>query len=209
MQYPDWDTVDHAYKIAIRALKHQTTVPKKENHASDEERIVEHITDGNTELDDEHVKGDLTQANKSDLTSQNISTLDIVDEDLETQSSASISHYIYLVKPMTRGSQKVLIPINSNTKLRDALQNQEVIEFPTLQVLSQSPDRVSSSFILEPEYLLKFNMQEKEMKELVASDIGFFSSEQPNAEEQTNQTPHRISNTDDILAILQRDIHEI
>ena len=120
---------------------------------------------------------------------------------------ASELQHIYLVKPLTRGIQRVLIPINANMKLEDALRNQEVIEFPTIQVLSQSSENLPDNFILDTAYMVKFNIQEQELKDLVTSNDDLLSHPQPRREDKSSDRSHRISNTDDILAILNRDIH--
>lgn len=227
IQLPDTDTVDHAHKIALRALKHQKIDRERESSASDNDQMTENDTKRQGGLDDADGKNENSLAPKQHLTPQPISAVDTADNLVDSQprflsesgefthlgsgpqSPESRNQYIYLIRPMTRGSQRVLIPINSDTKLRDALMNQEVMEFPSFQILSQPPDSISGPFILEHEYLEKFNIQQEEMKKLVASENYSFSNKQPCVEDQSISMSHRMSNADDVLAILQRDIQGV
>jgi len=116
------------------------------------------------------------------------------------------NRYIYLIKPRTTSSHHVLIPLKASITLGEALRHREVLEFPTLQVLSHPPNKVPDSFILEVEYLAQFQIQQQEIEHLasLADDI---LADGQKAFVTTPETGTRtISNNDDILAILQRDI---
>ena len=215
----------HAHKIALRALQHQKVDREREIPTSDDEQIPEYVIDRQGDLDESNAKAENTLASERLSNPQTISTATTIDNPVNSPSKflpesgeltnlssgtkppASGNQHIYLVRPMTRGSEKVMIPINSDTKLRDALMNREVVEFPTFHVLSQPPGSLPSPFILEQDYLEKFNIQQEEMRRLVASGTLSRSKKQPDVEDQP--TFNRMSNADDLLAILQRDIQGV
>jgi hypothetical protein len=113
-------------------------------------------------------------------------------------------NYFYLVKPHTSGARKVLIPLSPTDGLQQCLQNQTVLEFPTIQILTHPPDALQSHFILENDYLDKFNEQRDEMQRLVAeNDVS--------KTEQIKSVPDQsaaisIPNASDIMATLEKDM---
>lgn len=58
----------------------------------------------------------------------------------------------YLHKPKTPSQFKCLIPISANQLLKDALDGRVLVEFPTIYVKSEPPERLSMPFITEAEY---------------------------------------------------------
>ena len=77
--------------------------------------------------------------------------------------------HFYLVKPLTSGNTPVLIPIDAARRLADVLQGQVVIEFPTIQVLSQPASDLPSGFIAEADYLKQIKLDNEEAAKLLAS----------------------------------------
>ena len=68
--------------------------------------------------------------------------------------------YFYLLKPGTTPKARVLIPLDSQTTLTDALRDRTIQEYPTLYALRDSPAEirhpsaeVPANFILETDYL--------------------------------------------------------
>lgn len=64
-------------------------------------------------------------------------------------SPTELIQYYYLHRPLCTGTSRVLIPMDSNTKLGDALAGKTVIEFPTIYVLHESEDELPTGFITE------------------------------------------------------------
>lgn len=60
--------------------------------------------------------------------------------------------HFYLVKPQTRGSRHVLIPLQPEDTLETCLGQQVVLEFPSIQVLPQSAEQLSGRYVLETDY---------------------------------------------------------
>lgn len=61
-------------------------------------------------------------------------------------------HHYYLVKPFAKTKDRVLIPLNPHSPLRDCLRGQEVFEYPTVQVLEEPPHKLPGGFVLERTY---------------------------------------------------------
>jgi hypothetical protein len=115
-------------------------------------------------------------------------------------------YYFYLVKPKTSGSRRVLIPIDPEKPLAEALRRQAVVEFPTIQVLSHSPRDLPENFLLELAYLKQLETQNQEMKALISSEKETFGIKSTETPDPPEMEPRQISNSDDILAILHRDV---
>jgi hypothetical protein len=141
--------------------------------------------------------------------SENVPTKreDECGEDIKVESNPGTAdrngNYYYLLKPHTRGSQKVLIPLSPTDCLLASLRYQTVLEFPTIQVLSQAPDTLPKEFILEDEYLAVFKAEQDELQKLVA-EAGDIATG-PN-ESQARAGGQPIPNAHDILANLERDM---
>jgi hypothetical protein len=104
--------------------------------------------------------------------------------------------FIYLVKPRTRGSRRVLIPVDVGQTVGDALRNNEVDEFPSFQTLSSPPESLPDGFILLADYLETPQTNNDHLKGLVSSDAGMAAGDESLA----------IPNCKDILATVKRDI---
>ncbi|KAF2430510.1 hypothetical protein EJ08DRAFT_588775 [Tothia fuscella] len=112
-------------------------------------------------------------------------------------------NHFYLVKPHTSGTQKVLIPLSPTDCLFTCLRNQTVLEFPTIQVLPQSPEELPSTFILENDYLAKSKAEQEEMQRLV-DEAGELKT--LGGAEEVVEGRQSMPNAQDILAILKRDV---
>lgn len=60
--------------------------------------------------------------------------------------------YFYLHKPTTPSKFKCLVPLAGNDAIRDVLDGQIILEFPTIYVMNESPEQLTSPFITEAEY---------------------------------------------------------
>ena len=61
--------------------------------------------------------------------------------------------HFYLHRPLTASNVKVLIPFPRETRLKDILKGQTIIEFPTIHIRLDSPDQISEPFMLEAAYI--------------------------------------------------------
>jgi hypothetical protein len=119
-------------------------------------------------------------------------------------------NYYYLVKPRTTGTEKVLIVLSPTNNLLDCLKDQTVLEFPTIQVLSHPPQSLPKGFILVHDWLDRFNEEQGEMKRLLeeAGDLEAGEVHRNVMEDALPPGLKNMSNADDILAILERDVLE-
>ena len=133
---------------------------------------------------------------------------DITPQDQPTQSTDKItSHrnlYFYLHRPRTSTKQPVLVPLSPTATLTSALRDRTVLEFPTIYILSDSPDALSSEeenakFLLEKDYLRMQPQGETESGETSEADG-----------EQLAPGSVDISNVDEkrVLEVLQKDLLE-
>lgn len=80
----------------------------------------------------------------------------------------SSAYHFYLVKPHTTSALPVLIPISGSQSLFECLREQVVLEFPTIQVLSETPNSLPDRFMLESDYLAQSQAEAQELDELLA-----------------------------------------
>lgn len=71
--------------------------------------------------------------------------------------------FFYLLKVGTSSASKVLIPLEADKSLTEALRNQSVLEFPTIYTLPHAPEKLPSSYMLDKQY---DELREGEVKEL-------------------------------------------
>jgi hypothetical protein len=105
--------------------------------------------------------------------------------------------FIYLVKPRTMGSRRVLIPLDVGQTVRDILTNNEVDEFPTFQTLISPPTSLLDGYILLADYLKILEKNYDQMNPLVSSNLGLTAA---------HHESRPIPSCNDILATLKRDI---
>ncbi|OGM48746.1 HIT finger domain protein [Aspergillus bombycis] len=132
---------------------------------------------------------------------------DITPQDQPMQSTDEItSHrelYVYLHRPRTSTKQPVLVPLSPTATLTSALRGRTVLEFPTIYILSNSPDALSeeenSKFLLEKDYLRMQPQGEAESGETSETDG-----------DQPAPGSVDISNLDEkkVLEVLQKDLLE-
>jgi len=111
-------------------------------------------------------------------------------------------HY-YLVKPRTSGSQRVLIALSPTATFLSCLQDQTVLEFPTIQVLSYHQDALPTGYVTETRYLTGFKQEAHEMEQLLA---GSDDSENEPTKTKGFEPNNSIPNPSSLLATLERDI---
>ncbi|KAE8378136.1 hypothetical protein BDV26DRAFT_197396 [Aspergillus bertholletiae] len=130
-----------------------------------------------------------------------------ISEDQPTQLPDMVtSHrdlYFYLHRPRTGTKQPVLVPLSPTATLTSALRSRTVLEFPTIYILPNSPDDLSSEeenakFLLEKDYL---RTQPK-------GDIDVEETSETDGEQLTGSVD--IANLDEkkVLEVLQKDLLE-
>jgi hypothetical protein len=96
--------------------------------------------------------------NRSDST-----TWEVITEARPGTADNAGNHY-YLVKPRTGSTQKVLIPLSPFDTLSKCLNQQVILEFPSIEVSSKPPSELPSDCILEKDHLGKFKTEQVDMK---------------------------------------------
>ncbi|TID21775.1 hypothetical protein E2P81_ATG05044 [Venturia nashicola] len=117
-------------------------------------------------------------------------------------------NYYYLLKPRTTGTETVLTVLSPTDNLLDCLRNQTVLEFPSIQILSQPPNSLPPGFILVHNWLEKFKKEQEEMK-LVLNEAGHLDVGKTLSDLDEEDLPpglQKMSNDNDILAMLQQDV---
>ncbi|EON67402.1 hypothetical protein W97_06655 [Coniosporium apollinis CBS 100218] len=87
---------------------------------------------------------------------------------IKAESPEVSAYHFYLVKPHTSSARPVLIPISGSQSLFECLREQVVLEFPTIQVLSDTPNSLPDRFMLESDYLAQSQAEAQELDELLA-----------------------------------------
>ena len=76
--------------------------------------------------------------------------------------------YFYLLRVHTPSSSRVLIPISPESSLDSSLHKRVIIEFPTIYVLSNPPDKLPNGLMLEEDFLGHSEKESKELEALLA-----------------------------------------
>lgn len=116
--------------------------------------------------------------------------------------------HFYLVKPHTSSTRCVLIPLPPDSTLAACLRDRVVLEFPTIQVLSKSPESLPSGFQLEDDYLDDFSKEQGELDELLATVQPSLALTLKNEHRVAQSTKCLDEDFDDkkILEVLKRDL---
>jgi hypothetical protein len=193
-----------------KSVRHEKAVESSASIETAPNTIVEHIASTETTQPSD-------AGNKPDtaveVTSHSHSAKTAAISELLRQPPGSPDdkgNYYYLVKPRTTGTEKVLIVLSPTDNLLDCLKNQTVLEFPSIQLLSSPPQSLPEGFILVHDWLDRFNKEQDEMKRLLleAGDLEAGEVQQDLHEETLPPGLKKMSNADDILAILERDVLE-
>lgn len=104
-----------------------------------------------------------TEEAREDATSREDPAARFEDETASTTSRQPC--FFYLLKVGTSSASKVLIPLEANKSLTEALRNQSVLEFPTIYTLPHSPEQLPSSYMLDKQYEQLRECEEKELEE--------------------------------------------
>ena len=125
------------------------------------------------------------------------------------------SFQYYLVKPRTTGTEKVLIPLSPTDTFLTCLQNQTVLEFPTIQVLGAGLEELPAGFVTEDSYASKFRKEAHDLEQLIKEEGEIDSGDISTADKSSD--PHRNATDVDaktaamptsttLLATLERDM---
>jgi hypothetical protein len=123
---------------------------------------------------------------------------DSADQTLPPETPEQNVPFIYLVKPRTRGSRRVLIPVDANRTVGDALRNNDVDEFPSFQVLSSPSASLPDGFILLADYFAT----KQTNNDILASMV------RPAVEEDDHES-RPIPSCNDIVATIKRDVRRV
>ena len=101
---------------------------------------------------DEH--REIAMVKKEEAASDSDSDVEIRTEPLPLPgpSSAGPAPKFFLQRPFSRANVKVLIPLDGKTTLAQAIGGRDVVEFPTIYVVSGNADELPSGLQLEADY---------------------------------------------------------
>lgn len=105
-----------------------------------------------------------------ELSSQSTDTLESeprANDEQPDEDIQSANLLFYLLKPGTSSASKVLIPLDSQATLTKSLQNQTLLEYPTIYALPQSTQLLPPAYLLESEYEKIRKGEEDELKEAI------------------------------------------
>lgn len=115
------------------------------------------------------------------------------------------SFSFYLLKPGTTSSSKVLIPLDPQATLTTSLQDQTVLEYPTLYVLPHSPACLPSPFLLEKDYKTIHSGEEDELSEAI-KQAGPAMAARGSRGHDSHAAPNTQLDPQKILDMLKRDV---
>ncbi|GAB7361599.1 hypothetical protein MBLNU230_g1651t1 [Neophaeotheca triangularis] len=105
---------------------------------------------------------------------------------------------IYLLRPGTAASVRVLAPVKKSLSLTQLLRGRIVRGFPILYVLPNQPDSLPEGFLLEKEYLKSRKEEDKELRKLI--------EEVPDAGDEMEEGEVEVPDGNSILDMLRRDV---
>lgn len=123
--------------------------------------------------------------------------------EVETEVDASL--HFYLLKPGTSSKEKVLIALNRKATLTSCLQDQTVLEFPTIFVLPHEPTSLPAEYMLEKQYLQLQKTEKEELKEAVMRAEKTGSCEHARSAEASAKSGVPVD-ANSILNVLRRDM---
>ncbi len=122
-----------------------------------------------------------------------------VDDTIPSSAFVNIlsGFYFYLHCPNTPSNIKSLIPVKTDSRIADVLQDRLLLEFPTVFVRNESPAELTAPFIIEEEYVKKYGHQ-------TAASLPSFD----NADHSNHNHDQEASQVDEkkILEVLQKDL---
>ncbi|KAK0277461.1 Box C/D snoRNA accumulation [Friedmanniomyces endolithicus] len=93
-------------------------------------------------------------------------------EGADQQKHTALARNFYLLRPATTGTSKVLIPLHDKATLTECLKNRTIQEYPTLIVLSKSPQALPTGFILQDDYMRRIEEEDAELTRHTQSTDG-------------------------------------
>lgn len=134
------------------------------------------------------------------LTSEPVTS---VEQAVKSDETPSLS--FYLLKPGTTSTCKVLIPLDSRATLTASLQDHTVLEYPTLYTLAQSPESLTSPYMLEKDYNQIRKAEEVELNEAIEQAGPTFVA-QGMRQNETVAAANTQIDPQKILDMLKRDV---
>ncbi|KZF19436.1 hypothetical protein L228DRAFT_285854 [Xylona heveae TC161] len=140
---------------------------------------------------------------------QNQDSTSSPQESNETKHIQEIPNiHMYLLRPHTASSSKVLIPVAQSSSLAECLRERVVLEYPTFYILLSPPPSLPDGFILEADYLGQQRAEEEEMRELLAH-VDVPQDQQQSTTSNAGQDDEQARNqfvNDEVLRVLQKDM---
>jgi hypothetical protein len=209
--------------VSARELRESSTLKHDHEDVAGREPLITQA-DGNSATDSDRFPvstvSEASQVNIAVKEKPDQETIVPTDEpgqqqpmELARGSPDDLDLYYYLVKPRTRGAEKVLIPLSPMHTFLTCLQDQTVLEFPSIQVLPNGPDALPAGFVTEDQYLAKYKKEAHEMEQLIEEE-GEIDPDTDLKGQNRNapRTQHAIDtdtampNTSTLLDTLERDI---
>lgn len=124
------------------------------------------------------------------------------------QPEAPPSVHFYLLKPLTKGTTKVLIPVQGHKRLTDVIQGKEILEYPTIHVREGDEEGLPDGFQLEEEYNKELaRLKQENDDELKAAGIDVQSLIAQSREAREVQVGFETDvSASDVAASLRRDM---
>jgi hypothetical protein len=180
--------------------KHQTTQAKPMGSAS-----TLAIDYSDSEEEEGHPESAAKPIRNNPVTRDNDDQFNTQRESSTPENTDENKHFFYLVKPKTSGNQRVLIRTSPKLPLDQILRRQEVLEFPTFQVLSHDWKSLPEEYILDSNYTLKMRLREEEMKRVVEGS-GDLTQEALDSLRRESGSAWTTQSDHEILAVLQKDL---
>lgn len=138
-------------------------------------------------------------------TTDALETEPMEDDEQPGENAQSANHYFYLLKPGTSSAAKILIPLDSQATLTASLQDQSVLEYPTIYALPQSPEALPPAYLLEKDYNKIRKGEEDELNDAI-KQAGAAATAPGLREQETASTTNAPIDPQRILDMLKRDI---
>ncbi|TKA38749.1 hypothetical protein B0A54_08713 [Friedmanniomyces endolithicus] len=123
-----------------------------------------------------------------------------------TQKTMLLSRHFYLLRPATTGTSKVLIPLHGQATLTECLKNRTIQEYPTLFVLSNSPQALPAGFMLHDDYIRSVGEEDAGVTRHTPSTHGQRAVMEGGLEGQQATVDSAPLDAQSILNMLKRDV---
>ncbi|KAK0314956.1 Box C/D snoRNA accumulation [Friedmanniomyces endolithicus] len=131
--------------------------------------------------------------------------LAIVEDEVQQKATVPSRHF-YLLRPATTGTSKLLIPLHGQATLTECLINRTVQEYPTVFVLSKSPQALPTGFMLHDDYIRSVREEDAGLTRHAQSTNGQCAVMEGGLEGQQTTVDSAPLDAQSILNMLKRDV---